>query len=125
MEHTFNLIDGITIHNEHSGEETSHKTVTLKALTAGETFSAQDASEELRTTPNGYELVLSPQKLSRELVRRSIKSIGTLEGISNAVFGKLSARDLTIMMQEYNRFQGKQNQLLEKRLKESADSGKP
>lgn len=120
---TFELIDGIPL--EKDGEISHQKHVELKELTAQEIFLAQDKSEEVRSTPDGYELVSSPIKLSRELVRISVRRVGEIDGISSTIMGKMSARDLALLFSKHEEFSGLNDAILNKRLKEAKKMGKP
>lgn len=120
---TFELFDGLTVGD--GDEAVAHKTVVLKELTAAETFRAQDASEEVRKTDDGYELLASPSKLSRELMRLSIVKVGEINGVSHALLGRLSSRDLALLMDKYEEFLGLDNALLDKRMEAAKSLGKP
>lgn len=119
----FELLDGLPL--EKDGEIIHQKQVEFKELTAQEIFVAQDKSEEVRSTPDGYELVASPSKLSRELVRLSVRKVGDIDGISMALMGKLSARDLSLLFIKHEEFTGLNNAILNKRLEEAKKVGKP
>lgn len=119
---SFELLDGLESQGDHGSEP--HKIVEFKALTAGDIFRAQDESEELYKTADGYELVSSPSKLSRTLMRLSIKRLGTLEGVGEPILKKLSERDYNLLIQKYAEFDGIQNAILQKRLKEAEMLGK-
>ena len=119
---SFELMDGIT--SERNGEIIVRRRIEFKQLTAGEVFAAQDKAEDMKLTPNGYELLTSPAKLSRELVRLSVKKIDDDIGMGEAEMRKLSDRDWSLMMAKYEEFTALQNALLEKRLKDSEQMGK-
>ena len=119
---TFELFDGIPL--EKDGETTYQKQVEFKALTAGEIFSAQDRSEEVRKTEDGYELIVSPTKLSREIIRLSVRRIGDIDGLSLAVMGKMTSRDLERLYAKHEEFQGLDNALLQKRTEDAKKLGK-
>lgn len=119
---SFDLIDGLTMQTSN-GEET-HKHVEFKTLKAGDIFRAQDESEVPTPTANGYELVTSPSRLSRTLMRLSISKLGSLDGVGEPMLRKLSERDYNLLLEKYAEFDGMQNAILQKRLKESEELGK-
>lgn len=119
----FELQDGIS--SERDGEVIVRKHIELKQLTAGEVFAAQDKAETLKHTDNGWELITSPAKLSREMIRLSVKKVNEDTGMSESEMRKLSDRDWSLMMVKYDEFTTLQNALLEKRLKDAEQVGKP
>lgn len=121
--YTFELFDGIAL--EIDGETTYQKQVEFKALTAGEIFNAQDRSEEVRKTADGYELIVSPTKLSREIVRLSVRRVGEIDGLSLAVMSKMTSKDLELLYAKHEEWQGMDNAILQKRLDEAKKLGKP
>lgn len=118
----FELQDGIS--SERGGEIIVRKHIELKQLTAGEVFAAQDKAETLKRTENGYELITSPAKLSREMIRLSVKKVDEDTGMSESEMRKLSDRDWSLMMVKYEELTSMQNALLEKRLKDAEQVGK-
>lgn len=119
---TFELFDGIPL--EKDGDTTYQKQVEFKSLTAGEIFTAQDRAEEVRKTNDGYELIVSPTKLSREIVRLSVRRVGDLPGLSLAVMSKMTSRDLELLYAKHEEYQGIENAILQKRLDGAEKLGK-
>lgn len=120
---TFELYDGLTLGEGEDAER--QKKVTLKELSAAEIFRAEDQSEQPTRTADGWELIVSPGKLSRELIRLSVVSVGEIEGLSIRTMGMLSSRDLQLLYAKHEEFSGLQDALLNKRLNEAKKLGKP
>lgn len=89
MRTTETLTDGLKV-----GEDT-YKDVVLQTLTGQHMIDADAAAERVVETSKGPVLVKSPSRMTYELLRRAIASIGPIQGpISLAELGKLSVRDL-------------------------------
>ncbi|PWD90341.1 hypothetical protein [Ignatzschineria cameli] len=120
---TFELFDGLTLGENADAE--CQKTVVLKELTAAEIFRAEDHSEQPTRTVDGWELIASPTRLSRELVRLSVVRVGEIDGLSSRTMGMLSSRDLQLLYAKHEEFSGLQDALLKKRLEDAQKLGKP
>ncbi|UNM95665.1 phage tail assembly protein [Ignatzschineria rhizosphaerae] len=120
---TFDFYDGLALGEGENAER--QKTVTLRDLSAAEIFRAEDQSEQPTRTADGWELIVSPAKLSRELIRLSVVSIGQIDGLSIRTMGMLSSRDLQLLYAKHEEFSGLQDALLSKRLEEAKKLGKP
>lgn len=78
--------------------EKRHRAFVLRTLTAGDVVAAQEESERLIQTPDGYQLVSSPAKMGVELLRRQVVQIGEVKGpLEIFQLSLLSATDLEIL----------------------------
>lgn len=90
------LQDGLTLTGK-DGERTLRK-VTLKTAAAGDYLDAVAESEQVKLTPEGYQLLASDTLLGAHLLRRQIVSIDDHPGpVSLAELRKLSQTDLNIL----------------------------
>jgi len=88
----FDLIDGLVI-----GDET-HKSVTLRSLTAGDIEDAALESERVIQAIDGPVIVTSPVLMSSAILRRQIVQIGNDSmALSANMLRKLSSADLELI----------------------------
>ena len=72
--------------------------VVLRELTVGDIFSAQEESEKVVPTPDGYTLVVSPTLAGMHTLRRQLLQIGCIKGpLSIADLGRLNPEDLALI----------------------------
>ncbi|ATG74326.1 hypothetical protein AN401_11745 [Zobellella denitrificans] len=71
--------------------------VELRELTAGDIIEAEEASEKLMLGPNGPVLVSSPARMGTELLRRQVKRVGKLQGLSLGQLKSLHPDDLELL----------------------------
>lgn len=75
--------------------------VTLGSLTVGDIARAQEESEKVVPTPDGYTLVVSPTLLGLNLLRYQIKKLGKLQGpISLSMLETMTPGDLALLNRE-------------------------
>lgn len=75
--------------------------VTLGSLTVGDIARAQEESEKVVPTPDGYTLVVSPTLLGLNLLRYQIKKLGKLQGpISLPMLESMTPGDLALLNRE-------------------------
>lgn len=93
---TFLLHDGLPF---GKGEEQELlKEVVLGALTVGDITRAQEESEKLVPTPDGYALIVSPTLVGINLLRHQIKQLGRIQGpIPLAMMHNLTPGDLDLL----------------------------
>lgn len=95
MEHSFELEDGLLL------VQKTHKKCVIRPLTAGDILDAQQDSERLMATPNGFELVVSDSALGFHLARRQIVTLGDIKGpLKVDDMRLLSGRDLNKIHKE-------------------------
>lgn len=72
--------------------------VTLRELTVGDILAAQEESEKVVPTPEGYTLVVSPTLSGMHIMRRQILKVGSIQGpLSLADLGRLNPADLDLI----------------------------
>ena len=87
------------------GEKT-HKTATIRELTAGDIFDAQADSERVVATEEGPQLVASPSAVGIHTLRRQIAKIGDVEGpLSLGEMRKLHPVDLELLHEECSKLE--------------------
>lgn len=75
--------------------------VTLGSLTVGDIARAQEESEKVVSTPDGYTLVVSPTLLGLNLLRYQIKKLGKVQGpISLSMLETMTPGDLDLLNRE-------------------------
>lgn len=93
---TFSLKDGIPF-GKGDEMELQHE-VTLGSLTVGDITKAQEESEKLVPTPEGYALLVSPALIGINLLRHQIKRLGKIQGpIPMAMMNNLTPGDLDLL----------------------------
>ncbi|HDO1316329.1 hypothetical protein [Aeromonas veronii] len=93
---TISLKDGIPF-GKGDEQEILHD-VTLGSLTVGDIAKAQEESEKLVQTPDGYALVVSPSLVGINLLRHQIKQIGKVRGpIPMTMMNNLTPGDLDML----------------------------
>lgn len=99
------LIDGLTLGKD--GNEATHRDVVIKELTAGDMMDAEMASERVVETVKGPSLVRSPSRMTYEMMRRAVVSLGPIQGpISLAELGKLTPTDFELLNAAIFDYQG-------------------
>lgn len=93
------LKDGLTATDTASGKEIKHTAVVLQELQAGDILDANRDAERVVFDQKGNPLlVVSPSEAMRQMLRRHIKRIGSLEGpLDEATFNKLTGDDLKLL----------------------------
>ena len=86
------LLDGL---NYGTGSDAVKQfDVTFRELTAGDLIEAQVAAEKVVNTPQGPQLVTSPTLVGVEVLRRSIATVGCINGpLPQSMLKGLSQRD--------------------------------
>lgn len=75
--------------------------VTMCDCSSGDLIDARVESQQLLSTPDGYQLVLSPEHVGLNLLRRQIKSIGKILGpLSLAQLKSLELEDYEHLVNE-------------------------
>ncbi|MGL4710358.1 MAG: phage tail assembly protein [Aeromonas veronii] len=93
---TFSLKDGLPF-GKGDEMEMQHE-VTLGSLTVGDITKAQEESEKLVPTPEGYALLVSPALVGVNLLRHQIKLLGKIQGpIPMAMMHNLTPGDLDLL----------------------------
>ncbi|KHA57128.1 hypothetical protein NM74_07860 [Aeromonas hydrophila] len=96
---TFMLKDGVPFGK--GDEQELLKEVTLGSLTVGDITKAQEESEKLVPTPQGYALIVSPTLVGLNLLRYQIKQLGRVKGpLSLAMMHSLTPTDLDLLNQK-------------------------
>jgi phage FluMu protein gp41 len=92
----FELIDGL--HTGEGDQLVVHKSVTLRTLTAGDLQDAAIDAERLLQIRGEPVIVVSPTRMSNEVLRRQILRVGEIAGpLQDVLFRKLSAADLELI----------------------------
>ncbi|SDH88577.1 phage tail assembly protein [Roseospirillum parvum] len=90
--HTLTLRDGLKV------GDTVARDVVLREVTAGDIFAATAAAERPVATPQGWQLLVSDQRLGVELLARQIARIGDRDGpLTVAELATLSGHDLGLL----------------------------
>lgn len=93
---TFSLKDGVPFGKD--GEQELLHEVTLGSLTVGDITKAQEESEKLVPTPEGYALIVSPTLVGINLLRHQIKQLGKIRGpIPLAMMNNITPGDLDML----------------------------
>lgn len=93
---TFSLKDGLPF-GKGDEMELQHE-VTLGSLTVGDITRAQEESEKLMATPDGYSLIVSPTLVGINLLRHQIKRLGKIQGpIPLVMMHNLTPGDLDLL----------------------------
>jgi phage FluMu protein gp41 len=72
--------------------------VTLRELSVGDILSANEESEKVVPTPDGYTLVVSPTLVGVHTMRRQVLKVGCIQGpLSVADMGRLHPDDLALL----------------------------
>lgn len=100
------LMQVVLIHGLSYGkdaEEVKQFDVELRELNAGDLIEAEQASERMVMTPKGPALLASPATMGYEMMRRSIASIGVIQGpLSMALLKTLHQDDLELLLTATN-----------------------
>lgn len=93
---TFDLIDGLQVGDSDTAK--AHKLVTLRTLTAGDLEDAALSAERVLMMGDNPVIAVSPTKMSNEILKLQILSIGELAGpLADPLFRRLSTVDLELI----------------------------
>lgn len=92
----FELKDGLKV--GMGDDAVTHKECEIKKVTTALLFEAREAAERPVSTPDGYQLIISPTRLRIEIIRRRIKRIGDINGpLDERELKSLSDDDMEII----------------------------